>query len=68
VTLLASFDQYGIIHLALKPTSGLILDVADVITLNLGELYNEMNEYRKKWAKMSDNAYQIKAWGLKDQF
>jgi len=24
------------------------LDVADVITLNLGELYNEMNEYRKK--------------------
>jgi hypothetical protein len=24
------------------------LDVADVITLNLGELYNEMNDYRKK--------------------
>jgi len=26
----------------------LTLDVADVITLNLGELYNEMNDYRKK--------------------
>ncbi len=47
-TLLAALDQYGIIHLALEPTSGLALDVADVITLNLGELYNEMNDYRKK--------------------
>lgn len=47
-TLLAALDQYGIIHLALEPTSGLNLDVADVITLNMGELYNEMNEYRKK--------------------
>jgi Flp pilus assembly protein CpaB len=47
-TLLAALDQYGIIHLALEPTSGVELDVADVITLNLGELYNEMNEYRKK--------------------
>jgi len=47
-TLLAALDQYGIIHLALEPTSGLGLDVADVITLNLGELYQEMNEYRKK--------------------
>jgi len=26
----------------------LALDVADVITLNLGELYTEMNDYRKK--------------------
>ena len=47
-TLLAALDQYGIIHLALEPTSGLTLDVADVITLNLGELYTEMNDYRKK--------------------
>ena len=47
-TLLAALDQYGIIHLALEPASGSGLDVADVITLNLGELYNEMNEYRKK--------------------
>ena len=47
-TLLAALDQYGIIHLALEPTSGLELDVADVITLSLGELYYEMNEYRKK--------------------
>jgi Flp pilus assembly protein CpaB len=47
-TLLAALDQYGIIHLALEPTSGVNLDVQDVITLNLGELYNEMNQYRKK--------------------
>jgi Flp pilus assembly protein CpaB len=47
-TLLAALDQYGIIHLALEPTSGLGLDVTDVITLNLGELYTEMNDYRKR--------------------
>ena len=47
-TLLAALDQYGIIHLALEPASGLELDVVDVITLNLGELYNEMNDYRKR--------------------
>jgi len=47
-TLLAALDRYGIIHLALEPTSGLALDVADVITLNMGELYTEMNDYRKK--------------------
>jgi Flp pilus assembly protein CpaB len=47
-TLLAALDQYGIIHLVLEPTSGLELDVVDVITLNLGELYNEMNDYRKR--------------------
>jgi len=47
-TFLAALDQYGIIHLALEPTSGMTLDVADVITPNLGELYNEMNDYRKK--------------------
>lgn len=47
-TLLAALDQYGVIHLALEPTSGIGLDVSDVVTLNLGELYQEMNEYRKK--------------------
>ena len=48
VTLLAALDQYGIIHLALEPASGLDLDVVDVITLNLGEFYNEMNDYRNQ--------------------
>jgi hypothetical protein len=47
-TLLAALDQYGTIYLALEPTSGLKLDVGDVITLNLGDLYTEMNDYRKK--------------------
>jgi len=47
-TLLSALDQYGLIHLALEPTKGLGLDVSDVLTLNLGELYKEMNEYRKK--------------------
>ena len=43
-TLLAALDQYGLIHLALEPASGLGLDVSDVVTLNLGELYEEMND------------------------
>ena len=47
-TLLAALDQYGIIHLAFEPASGLNLDVSDVITLNLGDLYEEMNDHRKK--------------------
>jgi Flp pilus assembly protein CpaB len=47
-TLLSALDQYGLIHLALEPTKGLGLDVSDVLTLNLGDLYKEMNEYRKK--------------------
>ena len=47
-TLLAALDSFGIIHLALEPAKGLNLDVSDVVTLNLGELYNDMNDYRKK--------------------
>lgn len=47
-TLLAALDKYGTIHLALQSTKGLNLDVSDVLTLNLGELYEEMNDYRKK--------------------
>lgn len=47
-TLLAALDQYGLIHLALEPVNGVSLDVSDVVTLNMGELYEEMNEYRKK--------------------
>lgn len=47
-TLLAALDKYGSIHLALQSTKGLNLDVSDVLTLNLGELYEEMNDYRKK--------------------
>ena len=47
-TLLAALDKYGAIHLALQSTKGLNLDVSDVLTLNLGELYEEMNDYRKK--------------------
>ena len=46
-TLLSALDQYGLIHLALEPAAGLGLDVSDVLTLNLGDLYNEMNEGRK---------------------
>jgi hypothetical protein len=47
-TLLAALDRYGIIHLALEPASGLGLDVANIITLNLGELYQKMNENRNR--------------------
>ncbi len=47
-TLLSALDQYGTIHLALEPSKGLDLDVSDVVTLNLGDLYQQMNEHRKK--------------------
>ena len=47
-TLLAALDQYGTIHLALEPAAGLKKDVGDTITLNVGDLYNEMNDHRKK--------------------
>jgi len=47
-TLLAALDKYGSIHLALQSSKGLNLDVSDILTLNLGELYEEMNDYRKK--------------------
>lgn len=45
-TLLAAMDQYGTLHLALEPAGGLALDGRDVLTLNLGELYQEMNDAR----------------------
>ena len=47
-TLLAALDQYGLIHLALEPTAGLGLDVSDILTLNLGELYQEMNNGERR--------------------
>ena len=41
-TLLAALDEYGKLHLALEPADG--LQVEQVITLNLGDLYQSMNE------------------------
>jgi Flp pilus assembly protein CpaB len=46
-TLLAALDKFGSIHLGLESTQGLDLDVSDTLTLNLGELYDEMNGDRK---------------------
>ena len=46
--LLAALDKYGAIVLALEPADGLSLDVSDVVTLNLGELYTDMNDHRKE--------------------
>jgi Flp pilus assembly protein CpaB len=42
-TLLAALDKFGSIHLGLESGKGLDLDVSDMLTLNLGELYDEMN-------------------------
>jgi Flp pilus assembly protein CpaB len=41
-TLLAALDEYGKLHLALEPADG--LELAEVLTLNLGELYESLNE------------------------
>ena len=46
VSLLAALNQYGTLHLALEPAVG--LDAKDVVTLNLGDLYQSLNEVRGK--------------------
>ncbi len=47
-SLLAALDQFGSIHLALEPASGLSLKAADLVTLNLGDLYEVLNDNRGK--------------------
>ena len=46
VALLAALNQYGSLHLALEPAAGLQPD--DVVTLNLGDLYELLNQARGK--------------------
>ena len=41
-TLISALDEYGKLHLALEPADG--LQVEQVLTLNLGDLYESMNE------------------------
>jgi Flp pilus assembly protein CpaB len=41
-TLLAALDEYGKLHLALEPSTG--LELSEILTLNLGELYESLNE------------------------
>lgn len=48
VSLLAALDQYGTIHLALEPAGGLNIQSNDVVTLNLGDLYEVLNDNRGK--------------------
>lgn len=48
VSLLAALDQYGAIHLALEPAAGLNLQSNDLVTLNLGDLYEVLNDDRGK--------------------
>lgn len=47
-TLLAALDEYGTIHLALEPAGGLNLDTPNMVTLNLGDLYESLNDQRGK--------------------
>jgi hypothetical protein len=44
-TLLAALDEYGKLHLALEPSAGLQTE-GGIITLNLGELYEALNNDR----------------------
>jgi Flp pilus assembly protein CpaB len=44
-TLLAALDEYGKLHLALEPSDG--LKAGNVLTLNLGDLYESMNRKNK---------------------
>lgn len=45
-SLLAAINQYGKLHLALEPAAG--LKPGETVTLNLGDLYNQLNEQRGK--------------------
>jgi len=47
-SLLAALDQYGSVHLALEPAGGLNLKASDLVTLNLGDLYEVLNDNRGK--------------------
>jgi len=47
-SLLAALDQYGSVHLALEPAGGLNLKSGDLVTLNLGDLYEVLNDNRGK--------------------
>ena len=40
-TLLAALDQYGKLHLAIEPAGG--LQAGEILTLNLGEMYQALN-------------------------
>ena len=46
VALLAALNRYGSLHLALEPAAG--LQPGDVVTLNLGDLYESLNQARGK--------------------
>lgn len=45
-SLLAALNKYGALHLALEPAAG--LQNSDIVTLNLGDLYDSLNEVRGK--------------------
>jgi hypothetical protein len=45
-SLLAALNKYGALHLALEPAAG--LQNSDIVTLNLGDLYESLNEVRGK--------------------
>lgn len=47
-SLLAALDQFGSVHLALEPAGGLNLKASDLVTLNLGDLYEVLNDNRGK--------------------
>ena len=45
-SLLAALNKYGTLHLALEPAAG--LKTNDIVTLNLGDLYESLNKVRGK--------------------
>lgn len=51
VALLAALNQYGEIHLLLESSDGLDLEGKDMVTLNLGDLYQQMN--KERWVQQT---------------
>ena len=47
-SLMSALDKFAAIHLALEPAGGLKLNTSDLVTLNLGDLYQGLNNNRGK--------------------
>ena len=56
-TLIAALDQFGVVYLALEPSSGLVVAEEDILTLNLASLYKSINGNNQVSAAATPTTY-----------
>jgi len=56
-TLIAALDQFGVVYLALEPSSGLVVAEEDILTLNLASLYKSINGNNQVSAAVTPTTY-----------